>query len=82
VHIEVGLADQVRVRVFNALGETVSDAVLADAPAIVDDGQGAQYAYEPTLDAQLPSGIYTVSIVASKRDHEDLRARAKWAVVR
>lgn len=82
VHIEVGVADQVRVRVYNTLGETVSDALLTDAPAVVDDGQGAQYAYEQTLDASLPSGVYTVSIVASKRDHDDLRARAKWAVVR
>src|SRR5205823_355797 len=45
IHVEVGIADSVRLQFYGVSGDLVHETELSGPPRIMDDGQGPQYAY-------------------------------------
>ncbi len=81
-HIETGLADRVELKIYDVSGQTVHETVLTGAPQLIDDGQGAQYAYEYPWDiGNVGSGVYIFSITSSQRD-KTLKKTGRCAVIR
>jgi hypothetical protein len=80
-HIEVGIADSVKIKVYNVAGEPAHQQTLAGEPQIVSDGNGLSYAYEYVWDGHIPSGVYYYLIEAEKAGRK-LKAKGKLAVVR
>jgi hypothetical protein len=78
IHIEVGLADSVTLRIFDAAGRQVHQATLTGAPSIVNSA----YAYEYEWDGTIPSGIYFYTVEAKSAGMETIHAKGKLAVVR
>ncbi len=73
--IKTGLADQVELRIYNAIGEKVQEANMTET--IIVDGQ---YAYECKLTG-LASGVYVYVAVAKKEGHS-LKAKGKFAIIK
>lgn len=83
LHVEVGSADRVDVRLFDAAGALVREWVLEGPPVNVDDGQGPEWVFEHTVPVgDLPPGVYTALIRAKKAGQGDLQTKTKLAVVR
>jgi hypothetical protein len=78
VHIEVGIADEVKIRIFDVAGRQVHEATLTGTPSIID----GQYAYEFLWDGSIPSGVYFYAVHAKKAGASDIKAQGKFAVVR
>ncbi|MBI4345484.1 MAG: hypothetical protein HY553_01425, partial [Elusimicrobia bacterium] len=82
IHLAVGVADKVTVRIFDAAGREVHRAALNQAPAVVDDGTGPRFAYEHVWDGHIPSGVYLYSVEAEKSGAAPIRKAGRLAVVR
>ena len=82
IHVEVGIADQVKLRIYDVSCEIVHQAELRSAPTIVNDGNGQEYAYEYAWLGTIPSGTYICKMTASKSGESDLTATTKIAVIR
>jgi hypothetical protein len=80
-HIELGLAERVLIKIYDASGRQVHEVTLTHA-ALIDAGQGMQYAYEYTWSGTLASGVYFYTVEATKNGHEDIRAQGKFGVIR
>jgi sugar lactone lactonase YvrE len=80
-HIEVGVADSVKITVYTVSGRVAHEHTITSAPAIVDDGTGAAYAYEYGWDGYIPSGIYYYLMEAEKGGQK-LKKTGKFAVIR
>lgn len=76
-HVEVGLADSVKIRVFNVSGRLAHERTVTGAPRLI----GVSYAYEYSWEGYIPSGVYYYTVEA-EREGKKLRARGKFAVVR
>jgi hypothetical protein len=81
-HVEVGVADRVRIRVFDAAGRPVYEASLTDPPRVIDDGTGPEYAYEHVWEGRIASGLYFYVIEAEKAGSAPIRKSGKFVVVR
>ena len=82
LHIEVGIADSVEIRIYDIAGDLAHETRLAGMPQIIDDGQGPQYAYEYTWDISgIGSGVYIYAIRARK-GKQDIRSVGKCAVIK
>ena len=82
IHVEVGVAEQVDINVYDMAGDLVSQRTLSGAPGVVArGGQGAQYAYEQTIDGHLPTGVYLYTIHA-KFNGQSIKKVGRFAVVR
>jgi len=82
VHAAVGIADQVRVKIYNVAGQQVHEAALDGTPPVIDDGSGSKYAYEYTWRGHIPSGVYLYTVEAKKSGHAPIRKAGKMGVVR
>ncbi|TPW18148.1 MAG: Uncharacterized protein FD129_85 [bacterium] len=82
VHVAVGLADKVTIRIFDISGQDVHQATLDTPPSIIDDGSGPKYAYEFPWNGHIPSGVYLYTVVAEKSGQPAVRKAGKFAVVR
>ena len=83
LHIEAGTADSVEIRLYDLAGDLVQEAALTGAPALIDDGQGPQLAYEHALDSSgLGSGVYMYAIRAKRAGAADLKATGKVAIIK
>lgn len=83
VHVEAGAADSVDIRIYDLAGDLAHEASLAGAPALIDDGQGPQPAYEHRWDSSgAGSGVYVYVVRARKAGHADLKAVGKLALVK
>lgn len=81
-HIEAGLADKVELNIYNTAGELAHGASLGGIPQLIDDGQGAQYAYEYTWDVRnTGSGVYIFSVTAKQGDRT-LKKTGRCAVIK
>lgn len=81
-HMETGIADKVELNIYDVSGSLVHDAVITGQPQIIDDGQGAQYAYEYAWDtSKIASGVYPYSVKAVK-DSRVIKKTGKCAVIR
>lgn len=80
-HVEVGISDNVKLKIYNVAGELAHDAVLTGLPQAIDDGNGTAYAYEYVWDGRIPSGVYYYTMEASK-GVDKLRKAGKLAVIR
>lgn len=82
IHVAVGVADRVNIRVYDIAGREVHRATLDHPPAIIDDGTGYKYAYEHVWEGRIASGVYLYTIEAKRTGHPDIRKTGKLAVVR
>ena len=83
LHIEVGIADSVEVRLYDVAGDLRLEKMLSDPPAIVEDGEGPKDAYETPLETDnLGPGVYVYAVRARKNGEGDLRTIGKAAVIK
>lgn len=82
LHVEVGVADRVTIRVYDIAGQPVHEATLDGPPAVINDGSGPQYAYEHAWEGHIPSGVYLYTVTAEKAGQGTIRKAGKLAVVR
>ena len=76
-HVEVGIADIVKIRVYTVAGQLAHERVLTGSPQTV----GSVYAYEYPWEGRIASGVYYYTVEA-ERGGKKLKARGKFAVVR
>lgn len=76
-HVEVGVADTVKIRVYTVAGQLVHEASVGGEPQVV----GSAYAYEYAWQGRIASGVYFYTIEA-RRGGAKLKARGKLAVIR
>lgn len=81
IHAAVGVADRVTIRIYDIAGQPVHEATV-DAPQVIDDGGGPQYAYEYPWGGHIPSGVYLYSVTAEKAGNAPIKRIGKLAVVR
>ncbi|MFH1723780.1 MAG: T9SS type A sorting domain-containing protein [Elusimicrobiota bacterium] len=82
VHIAVGIADKVTIRIYDIAGQQVHQATVDGVPPVINDGTGPKYAYEYAWEGRIPSGVYLYTIVAEKSGEASIRKAGKFAVVR
>ena len=83
IHVEAGLADSVKIRIYDLAGDPVHEAEVAGPPAIIDDGQGAQYAFEyPWNTDRAGSGVYVFVIEAKKNGEGVIKKIGKLAIIK
>jgi hypothetical protein len=82
LHVEAGLADGLKIRIYDVAGRLVHEARIEDAPGIVNDGSGPKYAYEYTWEGHIPSGVYFYAVEADKAGQGSVRRMGRMAVVR
>jgi len=80
-HVEAGLADSVRVELYDAAGERVAELSASGPPGVVEDGQGPRYAYELRWEGPIASGVYAF-VARAEKDGVTLTASGRCAVVR
>jgi hypothetical protein len=76
-HVEVGLADSVKIKVFTVAGQAVHEITLTGTPQAI----GSTYAYEYAWQGHIASGVYYYTMEA-ERAGKKLRAKGCFAVVR
>jgi hypothetical protein len=79
IHVEAGLADAVRIDIYDMAGDLVHSAEVAGGAASVINGK---YAYEYPWEQKPASGVYIYIIKARKHGFPELRKTGKMAVVR
>ncbi|MHB0996910.1 MAG: T9SS type A sorting domain-containing protein [Elusimicrobiales bacterium] len=80
-HVEVGIADRVKLTIYTVSGRQAHEAVLTALPVALDDGNGLSYAYEYTWRDSIPSGVYFYHIEAEKGGQK-IKKSGKFGVVR
>ena len=80
LHVEAPGADRVSLSFHNAAGEAVHRAEL-DAPGMIDDGQGAEPAFEYAW-GDIGPGVYYVRVTATRNGLGEIRKTVKLAVLR
>jgi hypothetical protein len=83
IHVEVGLADRVTIRISDVASREIHSVTLDQLPQRYDTGNGAgpQYAYDYQWSDQVPSGIYFYTIDAEKTG-EHLRKSGRLVIVK
>ncbi len=76
-HVEVGVADSVKIKVFTVSGQAVHEHTITGSPAAI----GGVYAYEYAWDGHIASGVYYYTMEAEKAGRK-LKKAGKFAVVR
>ncbi|HAT72444.1 MAG TPA: hypothetical protein DCS63_06485 [Elusimicrobia bacterium] len=76
-HVEVGLADTVKIRVYTVAGQLAHDTTLTGTPQVI----GSAYAYEYAWEGRIASGVYYYTIEAEKSGKK-IKSKGKFAVVR
>ena len=76
-HVEVGMADSVKLKVYTVAGQVVHEHTITGFPQLI----GSAYAYEYAWEGHIASGVYYYTMEA-ERSGKKLRARGKFAVVR
>ena len=82
IHLAVGVADRVILRIYDVSGQEVHKTTLFDQPSIINDGTGDKYAYEYAWVGRIASGIYLYVIEAEKQGFGTIRKTGKFGVVR
>lgn len=80
-HIEVGVADSVKITVYSVAGEVAHNHTITGLPSVINDGNGLEYSYEYAWRGHIPSGVYYFTIEAQKSGKKT-RKTGKFAVVR
>lgn len=81
LHMEVGMADQVTLTIFNVAGQALHQSVLTQAPTLMDSGNGPEYAYEYSWTEPVASGVY-LYVIDAQKGGVHLKKSGKFAVVR
>ncbi|MHB0997393.1 MAG: right-handed parallel beta-helix repeat-containing protein [Elusimicrobiales bacterium] len=76
-HIEVGVADSVKVRVYTVAGILAHEHTLSGVPQVI----GGVYAYEYAWQGHIASGVYYYTVEA-ERAGKKIKTRGRFAVVR
>ncbi|MEW6557624.1 MAG: hypothetical protein AB1349_09750 [Elusimicrobiota bacterium] len=80
IHIEVGLADKIEIKMYNIAGELVQSTELYSSDVKSD---ATKYYYEYPWDiSNVASGIYVSTIEAKKSGFPDIKTTRKMAVIK
>jgi len=80
LHIEVGLADILEVRIYNVAGELVHSAEISGSNYKTINGK---YAYEYNWDiSNIASGVYIYLVRAKKNGYHDIKVQGKCAIIK
>ncbi|MBI5596276.1 MAG: T9SS type A sorting domain-containing protein [Elusimicrobia bacterium] len=82
IHVAVGKADRVTIRIYDIAGTPVHETTLDGSPSVVNDDSGAHFAYEYSWAGHIPSGVYLYTITAEKAGNAPIKRVGKLAVVR
>jgi len=79
LHIEVGFADSIEVKIYNIAGELVYKTELAGNPLLINN----KYAYEYVWDTGgVASGVYIYLIGAKRSGFNEIKVMKKMAVIK
>jgi len=79
LHIEVGFADSIEVKIYNIAGELVYKTELAGNPLMI----GNKYAYEYVWDTSgIASGVYIYLVRARRTGFNEIKVMKKMAVIK
>lgn len=76
-HIEVGTADNVKIRIYTVSGQLAQERTLTGSPQAV----GSIYAYEYAWTGRIASGVYYYTIEA-ERSGKKIKTKGRFSVVR
>ena len=76
-HIEVGTADNVKIRIYTVSAQLAHEQTLTGSPQAV----GSAYAYEYAWTGRIASGVYYYTIEAERADKK-IKTRGRFSVVR
>jgi hypothetical protein len=78
LHLEVGVADNVHIRIYDIAGELRHSATISGAPQI----SAPEYAYEYTWDTGgAGSGVY-IAVVEARKGDAAIKTKKKFAVIK
>jgi len=80
-HVESGLADSVKVKIYTVAGRLVHEHVIAEFPQIISANGHTAYAYEYAWNGHIASGVYYY-LIESEKAGRKLRRSGKMAVIR
>lgn len=82
LHVEMGVANRVSLRIYDISGELVHTAELSEMPGVLRDAEGARYAYEYKWDVSgVAPGVY-ICMAEGEKDGERLKKIFKLAVLK
>jgi len=81
LHIEVGIADSVKIVAYSVSGRQVHEHTLTGMPQIITTNGNSVYAYEYPWAGHIASGVYYYIIEADKSGRK-LKRSGKLAVIR
>lgn len=77
LHIEVGRADRISVRIYDVAGDLVYETTISESPVAID----GKSAYEHALDPKAyKSGVYVGVVTAEKADQETIRQKFRFTI--
>ncbi|MEW6557821.1 MAG: T9SS type A sorting domain-containing protein [Elusimicrobiota bacterium] len=81
IHIEIGVADKVEIRIYNIAGEFIHSTEITEPPQ--DRNNDGKYEYEYTWDiSDIASGVYIYTIRAKKNGLPDIKATGKIGLIK
>ena len=80
-HIETGIADSLKIKVYTVSGMVTHEYTLTGLPQVLSIGGNLVYAYEYAWEGHIASGVYYYVIEAQKAGSK-LKKSGKFAVVR
>ncbi|OGS20311.1 MAG: hypothetical protein A2252_11880 [Elusimicrobia bacterium RIFOXYA2_FULL_39_19] len=79
IHIEVGVADKLEIKIFNMNGEQIHSANLTDLPQVIDNKYVYDYEWDTT---NIVSGIYLYVIYAEKQGEKPIKVTRKLGIIK
>lgn len=80
-HIEVGIADSVKLTVYSVAGRVVHEQTLTGIPQVISKDGNSFYAYEYPWSGHITSGVYYY-LMKAERAGKHLKKSGKFAVIR
>jgi hypothetical protein len=79
LHVEVGAADEVSTRVYDAAGDVVFETKLSQAPTVTDGKLAYELAFDPK---KFKSGVYIGVVTAKRAGRETIRRQYRFTIVK
>ncbi|MFC1521718.1 hypothetical protein ACFL6Y_04845, partial [Elusimicrobiota bacterium] len=81
LHIEAGIAEEIKINIYDASGELVYEKTLSGPPQLFARAGVTRHAYEHMINAHLPTGVYLYAVTA-KHGSETIKKVGRLSIVR